>query len=68
MATPSSILAGEFHEQRNPARYSAWRHKESDNTEQLTLFFFPSNLVLPNIVYLLGFLPLLFPCVNLLLL
>ena len=68
MATPSSILAGEFHGQRNLARYSPWCHKESDATEQLTLFSFPSNLVLPNIVYLLGFLPLLFPCVNLLLL
>ena len=33
MATPSSILAGEFHGQRSLMGYSPWAHKESDMTE-----------------------------------
>ena len=37
MTTHSSILAREFHEQRNLVGYSPWTCKESDMTEQLTL-------------------------------
>ena len=33
MATHSSILAGEFHEQKSLADYSPWGRKESDMTE-----------------------------------
>ena len=33
MATHSSILAGEFHGQRNLEGYSLWSYKESDMTE-----------------------------------
>ena len=33
MATHSSILAGEFHEQKIWVGYSPWGHKESDTTE-----------------------------------
>jgi len=36
MATHSSILAWEFHEQRSLVGYSSGSHKESDRTEQLT--------------------------------
>ena len=32
LATHSSILAGEFHGQRNLEDYSLWSHKESDMT------------------------------------
>ena len=35
MTTHSSILAGEFHGQRNLAGYSPWGPKESDTTERL---------------------------------
>ena len=34
IATYSSILAYEFHGQRNLAGYSPWGHRESDMTEQ----------------------------------
>ena len=34
MAIHSSILAGEFHGQRNLVGYSPWDHKESDTSEQ----------------------------------
>ena len=37
------FLPGEFHGQRSLASYSTWGHKESDITEQLTLFIL--NLV-----------------------
>ena len=37
MTTHSSILAREFHKQRNLVGYSPWTCKESDMTEQLTL-------------------------------
>ena len=37
MATPSSILPGEFHGQRSLAGYSLWGRKELDTTEQLIL-------------------------------
>ena len=33
MVTHSSILAGEFHGQRNLVGYSPWGHKELDTTE-----------------------------------
>ena len=33
MATHSSILAGEFHEQKSLADYSPWGRKEWDTTE-----------------------------------
>ena len=36
MATYSSILAGEFYEQRSLVGYRPWGHKESDTTEWLT--------------------------------
>ena len=36
MATHSSILAGESHEQRSLGRYSPWGRKESDATEGLS--------------------------------
>ena len=39
MTTHSSILTGEFHEQRSLVGYSPWGHKESDTTERLTLHF-----------------------------
>ena len=32
----SVFLPGEFHGQRSPMGYSAWGHRESDTTEQLT--------------------------------
>ena len=35
--THSSILAWEFHGQRNQAGYSPWGHKQSDTTQWLTL-------------------------------
>ena len=35
MATPSSILAGESHGQRNLVGYSPWGRKESGTTERL---------------------------------
>ena len=35
MATPSSVLPGEFHGQRSLAGYSSLGHKESDTTERL---------------------------------
>ena len=38
MATLSSILAWETHEQRSLADYSPWGHKEVDTTEELTHF------------------------------
>ena len=38
MATHSSILPEEFRGQRSLAGYSPWGHKESDTTEQLSLF------------------------------
>ena len=37
MATPSSILPGEFDRQKSLASYSPWGHKELYMTEQLTL-------------------------------
>ena len=39
MTTHSSILAGESHGQRSLAGCSAWGHKESDTTAQLTFTF-----------------------------
>ena len=42
-ATHSSILAGEFHE-----LYSPWGGKESDTTEQLSLFLTPPTSPLPR--------------------
>ena len=36
MATHSSFLPGELHEQRNPVGYSPQGHKELDMTGQLT--------------------------------
>ena len=36
MATHSSILAGEFHEQRSLVGYSLWGHKELHTSKQLT--------------------------------
>ena len=33
MATPSSILDGEFHGQKSLVDYSLWGHKESDKTK-----------------------------------
>ena len=39
MATHSSILAWEISIDRGAWGYSPWGHKESDKTEQLTLFF-----------------------------
>ena len=36
MATHSSILAGEFHEQWSLVGYSPWDPKEWDTTERLT--------------------------------
>ena len=38
MAIHSVILPGQLHGRRNLAGYSPWGHKESDVTEQLTLF------------------------------
>ena len=43
MATPSSILAGEFHGQRSLAGYSPRAPNESDATEQLTVDNCKSN-------------------------
>ena len=40
MATHSSILAGEFHGQRNLMGYSPWSHKESGTTDQLRISLF----------------------------
>ena len=37
------FLPGEFHGQRSPEGYSPWGCKESDTTEQLTLFFLRFN-------------------------
>ena len=38
---PTSVfLHGEYHGQRYLIGYSAWGHKESDTTEQLTLSLF----------------------------
>ena len=38
MATHSSILAWKSNGQRSLAGYSPWDHKESDSTEQRTLY------------------------------
>ena len=41
MATPIPVfLPGEFHGQRSLAGYSPWGHKDSDVTEQLTLYIY----------------------------
>ena len=40
MATHASILAGGSHGQRSLRGYNPWGHKESDMTQQLTLFHF----------------------------
>ena len=40
MATHSSILPEEAHGQSNLVGYSSWGHKESDTTEQGTLYLF----------------------------
>ena len=39
MATYSSSLPGEFHGQRSLPGYSPWGRKESETTEQLSLYF-----------------------------
>ena len=39
------FLPGEFHGQRSLAGYSPWGHKESDTTEQLTLYNLISYMV-----------------------
>ena len=41
MASCSSVLTGESHEQRSLAGYSPWDHTESDMTERL--FHFQNN-------------------------
>ena len=41
MATHSHILAGKSHEQKSLEGYNPWGRKESDTTEQLTLFISP---------------------------
>ena len=49
LGTHSVLLPGEFHGQRSLAGHSLWGHKESDMTEQLTLFrgfYWPQNLTL----------------------
>ena len=40
MTTPLVFLPGEFHGLRSLAGYNPWGRKESDMTEQLTLFSF----------------------------
>ena len=37
MATLPVFLPGESHGQRSLVSYSPWGHKESDNTEQLSI-------------------------------
>ena len=49
------FLPEEFHEQRNLAGYSPWDRKESDTTEQLTLFIFFSIMIYHRILNI-------FPC------
>ena len=43
MATHSVFLLGEFHGHRSLVSYSPWGHKESDKTEQLTLWLCPKE-------------------------
>ena len=50
MATHSSLLFREFHEQKSLVGYSQWGQKESDMTEQPTL-----EISHNNIVYLIWF-------------
>ena len=49
MATYSVFLLEEFHGQRSLASYSPWGHKESDKTEQLTLYLkTPNTCTVPD--------------------
>ena len=50
MATHSSILPEESHEQRSLKGYSPWVRKESNMTEQLH-FHFLSDMYFTNILY-----------------
>ena len=54
LPTPA-FLPGEFHGQRSLAGYNPWGLKESDLTEQLTLFNFVSNIYLLTFVEKLPF-------------
>ena len=42
MATHFSTLAGESYGQRSLVGYSLWGHKDSDMTEQLSVYLVPS--------------------------
>ena len=42
MVTHSSILAGRIPWTEEPGRLHPWGHKETDSTERLPFFFFPS--------------------------
>ena len=47
MPTHSSILAGESHAQRSLVGYSPWSHKESNTTEELSLWPFSESEISP---------------------
>ena len=45
------FLPGESQGQRNPVGYSPWDHKESDMTEQLTLYYVGKRIEFKEIKY-----------------
>ena len=46
------FLPGDFHGQRRLAGYSAWSHKETDLTEELTLSLFSKRMLKKKIIIL----------------
>ena len=46
------LLPGDFHGQRRLAGYSAWSHKETDLTEELTLSLFSKRMLKKKIIIL----------------